>query len=364
MKENEISLTEDVIEVQTPIIEEKKEKDLTKLDVLRKISSIGGLRDTLNDIVSGGLGALVLVSDSDSENIFQGGFKVNCKFTPRRLAELAKMDGAIILSKDFKKILYANTLLIPDTNLTTLETGTRHQAAERAAKQTKGLVITISQRTGRITLFYSNSKYILQNTEDLLRKATETLQILEKQREVFEELIANLNILEVTNLVSVGEICSIFQRIEIIRKMANIINEYIVELGRGGLIVRMRMMEITKGIEKNEDFLIRDYCEKSSKIKSFFDSLTFESVLDTKNIANYLFKKSLEEEIMPKGYRLLSKLNFEKKDIENLINNIRNLDKILNSNEDDLRIIVGEKANMFLREVEHLREQIMLGKKI
>jgi len=46
------------------------------------------------------------------------------------------MDGAIILSKDLKKILYANALLVPDTSIPTAETGTRHKTADRVAKQT------------------------------------------------------------------------------------------------------------------------------------------------------------------------------------------------------------------------------------
>ena len=179
------------------------------------------------------------------------------------------MDGAIILSDDFKKILFSNTLLTPDRTITTLETGTRHQAAERTARQINGLVIAVSERKQQITIYYGNSKYVLQNTEELLRRATETLQILEKQREVFDELLNNLDVLEVTNLVSVADVCRILERLEVIRKMANIINEYIVELGREGVIVRMRMREITRGIEKGQEEIIKDYHPDLSVLDSF-----------------------------------------------------------------------------------------------
>ena len=56
------------------------------------------------------------------------------------------MDGAIVLSKDLKKILLANTQIIPSSKISTEETGTRHRTAERTAKQTGELVISISQR--------------------------------------------------------------------------------------------------------------------------------------------------------------------------------------------------------------------------
>ena len=155
----EIDQSEDektILEVQTGIEEEKQ---LSKLDILKKLSPGSGLREGLDDILNGGMGALIVVSNSNSSNIFEGGFKVNCKFSPKRLAELAKMDGAIIVSQDFKKILFANTLLVPDRSFDTSETGTRHQAAERTAKQIQGLVIAVSERRKVITAYYANSRF-------------------------------------------------------------------------------------------------------------------------------------------------------------------------------------------------------------
>jgi diadenylate cyclase len=297
----------------------KEETQLTKLDILKRLCPGTGLRNALNDIVSGRMGALILISNSNSGEIFEGGFKVNCKFTSKRLMELAKMDGAIILSKDFKKILYANTLLVPDRGFETNETGTRHQAAERTAKQTKALVIAVSERRGKISVYYGDSRYVLQNTEELLRRATETLQILEKQREIFEELLTNLNILEITNLVSILDISTILQRLEMIKKMANIINEYIIELGREGIIVKMRMRELTKGIEKKEEFIVRDYVQRFSKARQFFDKLSFDGLLDVENIARLLFGEPSETKILTKGYRILEKTSLNVNEIRNLM---------------------------------------------
>ncbi|WP_457848596.1 diadenylate cyclase, partial [Staphylococcus aureus] len=78
--------------------------------------------------------------------------------------ELAKMDGAIILSSDLKRILYANTQLIPDSSIPTFETGTRHRTADRVAKQTGAIVIAISQRRNVITVYKGYIKYVLQDS--------------------------------------------------------------------------------------------------------------------------------------------------------------------------------------------------------
>ncbi len=340
------------------------ERKLTKLDILKKFSSGTGLREALDDIVNGNSGALIVINNKNAHNTFQGGFKINIKFTSKRLVELAKMDGSIMLSEDFKKILYANLLLTPDRNVNTIETGTRHQAAERTAKQIQGLVIAVSERRRLITIYYGNSKYVLQNTEELLRRATETLQILEKQREVFDELLTNLDILEVTNLVSIADVCRILERLEMIRKMANIINEYIVELGREGIIVRMRMREITQGIEKREEAIIKDYHPRPKKVRQFFDNLSFDKLLDLNNMAKVLFGEPLENPVTSKGYRLLSNTNLSKHDINNLIRHFKNLEGTLSAEVEDLRKIIKGDINEAQKELINLREQVIVGKKM
>lgn len=342
----------------------EKEKPLTKLDILKKLSFGTGLRESLNDTVNGKMGALIVVYNPTSFNIFKGGFYVNCKFTPKRLAELAKMDGAIILSEDFKKILYANTLLTPDINLDSSETGTRHQAAERTAKQISGLVIAVSERKRTITIYYGNSRYILQSSQELLRRTTETLQILEKQTEVLNELITNLNVLETTNLVSIADICTILERLEMIKKMSNIINEYIIELGKEGVIVRMRMREITKGIDEKEEIIIKDYINRPIRAKQFLDSLSFEGLLDLEKISKVLFGKSLEASTMPKGYRILNKTSLNRNEIESLVKHFKNLDGIFNAEPETLQKILKNNVESLQKEFSMIREHIMVGKKI
>ena len=78
----------------------KEKRIFTKLEILKKLSPGTPLREGINDILRAEMGALIVVSNENSANVCEGGFKVNCKFTPRRLGELAKMDGAIVLSSD------------------------------------------------------------------------------------------------------------------------------------------------------------------------------------------------------------------------------------------------------------------------
>ena len=87
---------------------------------------------------------------------------------------------------NLRKILFANAQLIPSHEIQTLETGTRHRTAERTAKQTGELVISISQRRNIITVFKGNDRYILENTDTVLNKANQAIQTLEKYKKVFD----------------------------------------------------------------------------------------------------------------------------------------------------------------------------------
>src|SRR5690606_40722084 len=62
-------------------------------------------------------GALIVIGDGPEVlNICSGGFLLDAAFSPQRLSELAKMDGAIILASDASRIARANVHLVPNPN--------------------------------------------------------------------------------------------------------------------------------------------------------------------------------------------------------------------------------------------------------
>jgi diadenylate cyclase len=350
-------------EIIVPYSEEIKKKP-SFLDVLGKLAPGKSLRTALDDILEGETGALIVVDCPELKGLIDGGFRINCKFTNQKLAELAKMDGAIILSDDLKKILFANILLVPDSKITSNETGTRHKAAERIAKQTGTMVVAVSERRSKITLFYEDKKYILEHSESILRRATETLNILEKQREIFDDILKNLNVLEITKLVSVADVCSVLQRIEVIIKMRESMKRYLIELGNQGTIIRMRIREIFKGLDMLDDFIIKDYSNKPQNIKKILEGISFEGVIDTESLSRMIFEASPDTQIIPKGYRILSKLNLTEREIKGLITNFENLSGIVNATTEELSRVLKGKAESFKKEFDNLKEQILMGKKI
>jgi len=341
----------------------EKERSIT--DFIKLVSPGTLIRDVIDDLIRSGLGALIAFDSKElqTQNILDGGFRINSRLTSRKLFELGKMDGAIILSPDLKRILYANTMLAPDVTINTTETGTRHKAAERTAKQANTLVIAVSERRKKTTLYYQNSKYTLKSSEVLTRNISSNIHLLEKQRELFNESTEKINILELSELVSVSDICKILQRAEMIQRITESVKRDFTELGREGNIMHMRYRELIKGVEKTKNNLLRDYSVISlKKSKNLLSNITFEGLLNLESIARLLFEKPLEESILPKGYRFLSHLSLSEKEISQITKNFKNIKEIIDAESKNFEPILKNRSSQIKKEIENLREQILNGK--
>ena len=239
----------------------RKGKEDSIIEILKLIAPGTAIREGLENILRAKTGALLLITDKIDvlNKVVDGGFTINEEYTSSKLYELAKMDGAIILSGDFKRIIYANAQLIPSHEIPTSETGTRHRTAERTAKQTGELVISISQRRGIITVFKGNDRYILENTETVLNKANQAIQTLEKYKKVFDSKLSILNEYEFNDIVTLENVIDAIQRAEMVMKIVEEIQRQIYELGEDGRLVKMQLEELIGGLEKEEMLIIKDY---------------------------------------------------------------------------------------------------------
>ena len=347
-------------EIQARLVESKREskkEDLT--DILKVISPGTLFRSGIEGIQKAKTGGLIVAHNDFIPSLFEGGFKINARFTPQRIIELSKMDGAIILSRDFKKILFANVLLTPNNSILSNETGTRHKAAERIAKQAETTVISISQRRDEISLFYKNMKHVIRNTNDLVRRATEILQTLEKHREIFERNTRELNEEELKQKQKISRALSLVQRGIMVLKISETLKGYLIELGVEGAIVKSRLKELLHKVEKEIDDVIKDYSRLGfSKSKKILSILSYDELLELDNIRQCL---GLQEsaEIFPKGYRTLSRAGITEKDAGILIKNFRNLLPILElKREEFIPFFEEEKINELFEKIQNIREQL------
>ena len=157
--------------------------------ILERLAPGTALRIAIERIIQQSNGALIVMGwGPQVQSICSGGFQLtDTPFSAARLAELAKMDGAIVLDDDAEVIVRANVHLIPDPALPTVETGSRHRTAERTAAQTGKPVISVSEDRGIATLFLNGDRHELASPTVLAAKVNQALANLERFRHRLQE---------------------------------------------------------------------------------------------------------------------------------------------------------------------------------
>lgn len=349
-------------------------KDDEILEILKMLAPGTSLREGLENILRARTGALIVIGDSrEVMEAVDGGFYINKEYSPSHLYELAKMDGAIIISKDLKRILLANTLLIPESSIVTEETGTRHKTAERFAKQTGETVICISQRRNIITLYINSKKYILRDTPTILTRANQALQTLEKYRAVLDSAMNNLSVLEFDDVVTLDDVAFVIQRTEMVMRIVTEIDRYILELGNEGRLVSMQLEELLLNIEQDgllviEDYMISAEYKSAEEIFKKVSSFTYDELCNLSSICKalgyYSGINTFEINVSPKGYRLMSKLpRVPSGVVKNLINQFSSLQGILRASVQELDSVdgIGEVRSKMIKEgLRKIQEQLLL----
>ncbi len=350
-----------------------QKEDNTMVEILKLIAPGTKIREGLENILKAKTGALIVIGDTKEVlDIVDGGFSIDVEYTPAKLYELAKMDGAIVLSADLKKILLANTQLIPSSDIPTTETGTRHRTAERTAKQTGELVISVSQRRNIITLFKGNLRYVLEDTSKVITKANQALQTVEKYKKVFDSKLSLLNEYEFNDIVTLENVIVSIQRAEMVMKVADEVKNAIYELGEEGILLQMQLDELIGDLEQEELLIIKDYMVPNKKrqaedILEEIKNITHEELIRSQVIARLLgyedFDNYEEVGVFTKGYRVLNKIpRVPNNIVENLVKTFKSFQHILAADIpalDDVEGIGEIRARTIKQSLKRMQEQFI-----
>lgn len=229
-------------------------------DALTLVAPGRPLREGLERILLAKRGALVVIGDdADVLSICTGGFLFDAEFSPQRLSELAKMDGAIILSDDATRIARANVHLMPEASIPTSETGTRHRTAERVARSVDVPVVSVSQAMGTITVYRGDDRHALQPASRLHERINQALQTLQRFRHRFDMAVTALSVLEVEDTVTVRDVAAVLQPAELVRRIADEVEVALLELGADGRLLRLQLDELVDGVDQVRRLVARDY---------------------------------------------------------------------------------------------------------
>jgi diadenylate cyclase len=319
------------------------------------------LRDGLERILRGQTGGLVVLGyDSSVEELCSGGFELDVEFSAPRLRELAKMDGAIVLSSGDHRIVRAAVHLVPDSRIPSDEAGTRHRTAQRVSRQTRFPVVAISKSMRIIAVYLDGVRHVLEESATILSKANQALATLERYKLRLDEVTGALSALEIEDLVTLRDMAATVQRLEMVRRIAGEIEDYVAELGTDGRLIALQLDELIAGQEEERVLIVRDYLRARDRdyadVLRDLDALSAVDLLDLSAVAEVLGHApatSLDGPVSPRGFRLLSKVpRLPGGVIDRLVEHFGTLQKLLAASIDDLQSVggVGEARARTVRE--------------
>jgi diadenylate cyclase len=340
------------------------EPDVALLSVIAAVAPGTDLRDGLDRILRGNTGALVVLGfDRVVDALCTGGFALDVEFSATRLRELAKMDGAVVLSTDGTRILRAAVHLMPDAAIVTEESGTRHRTAQRVASQTGYPVISVSQSMKIIGLYVgTRRRYVIEDSAAILDRANQAIATLERYKSRLDEVAGTLSALEIEDLVTLRDATVVSQRLEMVRRIAAEISRFVIELGTDGRLLELQLNELMNGVESSRELLVRDYFVSGRRAKPLeqalgdVDDLTDAELLDLTAVGRalgFVTPEAPDTPISPRGFRLLAQVpRLPGAVIDRLVEHFGGLQKLLAATVDDLQMVegVGETRARSVRE--------------
>jgi diadenylate cyclase len=332
--------------------------------VLATVAPGTSLRDALERILRGNTGALIVLGwDKAVESLCTGGFPLDIEFSATRLRELCKMDGAVVLTTDGDRIVYAATHLMPDPSTPTEESGTRHRTAQRVARQTGYPVISVSQSMRIVSLYVGAGRYVLGSTGELLGRANQAISTLERYKTRLDEVSNALSALEIEDLVTVRDAAIVSQRLEMVRRIADEVTGQVIELGTDGRLLQLQLEELMAGLDTDRELIVRDYVPGGRKaptverVLEAMAALSATDLLDLTLVAGAMGLPStpelLDAAVSPRGHRLLARVpRIPTTILDRIVEHFGGLQKLLAATADDLLAVegVGETRARAVRE--------------
>ncbi|CAN5511106.1 DNA integrity scanning diadenylate cyclase DisA [soil metagenome] len=318
------------------------------LEVLEQFAPGTKLRDAAELTLRQETGALLVFGSApEVDAVCSGGFELrNAEFTAQRIAELAKMDGGIVVSADASLIMRANVQFIPDPAIETSETGTRFRTAERLAKQLGVPVLAVSEeRRAVAVVFTGDNHFALRNPNELLAEGNQNLVALERLRRQLADAEDRLIRLEVDDGVTVRDVALLLARAALVRRMGAQIRRIVVELGGTGDLISIQASDLGEGVDNVLELVSDDYADRPMKPGEASDRLRNvpdESLKDLAVVAEALGLGNLDQAVRPRGGRALERVSRLPDNVKNsLLNHFGTLQKLLHASASELAEVEG-----------------------
>src|SRR5690606_29065847 len=152
------------------------------------------------------------------------------------------------------------------------------------------------------------------------------------------------------DLVTVRDVTAVAQRLEMVRRISDEIETYVLELGSDGRLLSLQLNELVGGVDAERTLVVRDYLpagadDQVDKVLDALAELESSEVLDLGTVASALQigdSNSLDASVSPHGYRLLARIpRLPPSVVERLITHFGTLQRLLGATLDDLQAVEG-----------------------
>jgi diadenylate cyclase len=154
----------------------------------------------------------------------------------------------------------------------------------------------------------------------------------------------------VEDLVTVRDVATVLQRAEMVRRIAEEIEGYVVELGADGRLVMLQLEELVGGVEEDRRLVAKDYYQASdnfqlANVMYLLTQLEDEELLDLNMVASVLHLHAeigIDGALQPRGFRLLQKIpRLPELVSDHVVDRFSNLQKIMRAGLADLTEVEG-----------------------
>ncbi|MDX5310375.1 MAG: DNA integrity scanning diadenylate cyclase DisA [Rhodococcus sp. (in: high G+C Gram-positive bacteria)] len=328
---------------------------VTLRETIARLAPGTALRDGLERILRGRTGGLIVLGfDDEVAALCDGGFELDVEFAPTRLRELSKMDGAVVVSTDGSRIVRANVQLVPDHRIPTVESGTRHRAAERTAIQTVYPVVSVSQSMSIVTVYVDSQRHVINDSATILSRANQAVATLERYKSRLDEVTRQLSVVEIEDFVTLRDALTVAQRLEMVRRVSVEIEQEVLQLGTDGRQLALQLEELVGDNDLARQLIVRDYLAGSEapqlvaveQTLAALDRLTDVDLLDLTTLARVFGYpgtiEALDTATSPRGYRVLHRVpRLQSSQIHRLVSSFGSLQGLLAATAADLQSVEG-----------------------
>jgi diadenylate cyclase len=215
-------------------------------------------------------------------------------------------------------------------------------------------VISVSHSMNIVTVYVGGDRHVMADSATILSRANQAIATLERYKIRFDEVSRQLSRAEIEDFVTLRDVMTVVQRLELVRRIGLAIDYDCVELGTDGRQLRLQLEELLGGDDIARELIVRDYHASPEPLSEaqltatldVLDALSDTELLDFNSLAKVFgyptTTEAQDSALSPRGYRAMAgihRLQFAHADL--LVRAFGTLQGLLAASANDLQSVDG-----------------------